>query len=52
VKAPITKRRSGNHRWKHIYGVDRGYSERIDRLKERNDTRSASNPSTVSRSSS
>jgi hypothetical protein len=35
VKAPITKRRAGNHRWKHIYGVDRGYTARVDRLRDR-----------------
>jgi hypothetical protein len=31
----IKKRRAGNHRWKHIYGVDRGYTARCDRLLKR-----------------
>jgi hypothetical protein len=31
------KRRGNNHAWKHVYGVDRGYTARVDRLKERQD---------------
>jgi hypothetical protein len=29
------KRRSGNKPWKRIYGVDRKYTARVDRLKAR-----------------
>jgi hypothetical protein len=28
-------RRKGNKPWKHIYGVDRGYTGRVDRVRER-----------------
>jgi hypothetical protein len=28
-------KRSGNRRWKNIYGIDRGYTARVDRAKER-----------------
>jgi hypothetical protein len=28
-------RRTGNKPWKHIYGVDRKYTARVDRAKER-----------------
>jgi hypothetical protein len=28
-------KRAGNRQWKNIYGVDRGYTGRVDRAKER-----------------
>lgn len=33
--APPTKRRQNNRPWKGIYGVDRKYTARTDRAKER-----------------
>jgi len=33
------KRRGNNHAWKGVYGVDRGYTARVDRAKERDDDR-------------
>ena len=31
------KRRGNNHAWKGVYGVDRGYTARVDRLERRHD---------------
>jgi hypothetical protein len=33
---PTQSKRSGNSRWKGIYGVDKKYTARVDRAKERN----------------
>lgn len=33
--AEIRKRRQGNHAWKGIYGVDRKFTARVDRMVQR-----------------
>lgn len=33
--ADRTSKRTGNKAWKHIYGVDRKYTRRVDRARER-----------------
>lgn len=35
------KRRTNHGRWKHVYGVDRKYTARVDRVKARAEDRPA-----------
>jgi hypothetical protein len=36
--AEVKKRRTGNHRWKGLYGVDRKFTARVDRMVQRGTT--------------